>query len=447
MNARRSGPNNQIICLSGFVRLTPRLLIHRGAGNHLAIFQRRRAMSIRLALMPFALAAALIIAVLGTAAVEAQQPPAPQITFRGGGQAIPTGDSSPRAADGTAFGPTAEGSSVLHVFVIGNSGSANLDVTDISAPTGFSVSAAGGLPASVVPGSALAIMVTCDAKAAGSYDGFLTVTSNDPDEDRAGFALSCRVDGVPEIDVAGNTIPIANGDTTPSTVDATDFGTTAAGTPVTHVFRVANRGVADLQVGTVSVPAGFTALNALPATIPSGSQADLQVRCDAATENSFGGNVTIANNDPDESPYVFRIRCVVGDNVPDFNPGPGDLPSSTATVVSPIVVPTPPQSGGAGQGGGDPQETKAPAGEQGGGSQVSTTIPSVPTSTPPRLVATPGLIATASAPSQGIFRPPSTGDAGLEVTHGSAGRWYAGAAVFAVAAVIAGIAGLKRARG
>jgi hypothetical protein len=299
----------------------------------------------------------------------------------------------------------------------------------------------------VLPGSALAIVVTCDAKAAGSYSGFLTVASNDPDEDRAGFALVCRVDGVPEIDIAGNTIPIANGDTTPSTVDATEFGPTAAGAPVTHTFRVANRGVGDLQVGTVSLPVGFTALNALPATIPTGGQADLQVRCDAATENSFGGNLTIANNDPDESPYSFRIRCVVGDNIPDFNPGPDDLPSSTATAVAPIVVPTPPQSSGAGQGGGDPPEATAPAGQQGGGSQVSTTIPAAPTSTPPRPAATASLIATASAPTQGIFRPPSTGDAGLEATHDSAGRWYAGAAIFAVAAVIAGLAGLKRARG
>ena len=40
----------------------------------------------------------------------------------------------------------------------------------------------------------------------------------------------------PEIDVTGNSVSIADGDTTPSIADHTGFGTTTVGTPVTRAF-------------------------------------------------------------------------------------------------------------------------------------------------------------------------------------------------------------------
>jgi hypothetical protein len=199
----------------------------------------------------------------------------------------------------------------------------------------------------------------------------------------------------------------------------------------------------------VTVPAGFTVLNTLPSTLARGSQADLQVRCDATAENTVTGTLSIANNDPDESPFTFSIRCTIGDGIPEFNPGPDDLPSSTATAVGqPIVITTPPPSNG----GTNNPSTGAPdygsqdgGVQQNGGSQVSATAAPA-TATPPTLhsVVTPGLVATLAAPTQGIFRPPSTGEAGLERHRHDSLLWYGRLAIITAAVAGATAFGLRR---
>lgn len=362
------------------------------------------------------------------------QAPAPQIVFTGNGISIVNGDATPRTQDGTDFGVTSVGVPVSRVFVVGNTGTANLSVTDVSVPPGFSFSAPGGLPGAVFPGGAMLLLVTCDAKSPDSYTGFLSIVSNDPDEGRAGFEIACRVNGSPDIDVAGNSTPITNGDATPSPNDATDFGTTQVNLPVTHTFRVSNRGVADLTIGAVTPPAGFTALTTLPATIPPSQSADLQVRCDATSEDTYAGNVSILNSDPDENPFSFRIRCVVGDGVPEFNPGPGDLPSATVTVVtSPVTITTPPPSSGGSNSGGDSGGNTGTGGSvsnQGGGSQVNATVGTA-TATPPRATSTAIVPTRVAGSTQGIFAPPSTGEGS-----GSSGHDLPLAAVVVVAVAV-----------
>jgi hypothetical protein len=316
-------------------------------------------------------------------------------------------------------------------------------------PDGFSISTPLGLSATIGPNGAMLLLVSCTAKDSGGYSGPVSLTYLDPDEQEAGFDINCRVDGVPDIDVSGNTVPITNGDTTPVATDATDFGNTAVNVPVTHVFRVGNRGETDLTLGAVTVPAGFTVLNTLPSTLPRGGQADLQVRCDATAENTLTGTVSITNNDPDENPFTFSIRCTIGDGMPEFNPGPGDLPSSTATAVGqPIVITTPPPSNG----GTNNPSTGAPdngsqggGSQQNGGSQVSATAaPATATPTTLHSVVTPDLVATLAAPTQGIFRPPSTGEAGLDHARRDSVLWYGRLAVIAAAVAGAAAFGLRR---
>src|SRR5262249_44717030 len=59
----------------------------------------------------------------------------------------------------------------------------------------------------------------------------------------------------PEIDVLGNNVSIADGDTTPSTADFTDFGSqNAASGSITRTFNVANTGNVGLSlIGTPRV--------------------------------------------------------------------------------------------------------------------------------------------------------------------------------------------------
>lgn len=143
-----------------------------------------------------------------------------------------------------------------------------------------------------------------------------------------------QIDGAaaPEIEVSGNGVVIANGDATPSLTDHTDFGsTTEGGSTISRVFQVANLGTADLNVGSVTVPTGFTLVDGLPlAIIPgAGNYDEITIRLDTAVPGVKSGNVSFSTDDSDENPFTFAI---------------------TGTVTAAPPPPPPPPSGSAGAG-------------------------------------------------------------------------------------------------
>ena len=129
----------------------------------------------------------------------------------------------------------------------------------------------------------------------------------------------------PEIEVRGNGVIIADGDTTPSTGDYTDFVTTTVGATVSRTFWVYNTGTAPLTPGTITVPSGFTLTVGLISSILAGSSDYFTVRLDAASAGTYQGVVSFSNNDADENPFDFTIVGVVG--TPQV-----DLSVSTLTV-------------------------------------------------------------------------------------------------------------------
>ena len=79
----------------------------------------------------------------------------------------------------------------------------------------------------------------------------------------------------------GNGISIADGDTTPSATDDTDFGTVVqAGPTISRTFTVRNGGSATLTLGAVTVPAGFTLTEGLSGSLAPGASDTFTVRLD-----------------------------------------------------------------------------------------------------------------------------------------------------------------------
>jgi len=116
----------------------------------------------------------------------------------------------------------------------------------------------------------------------------------------------------PEIEVRGNDTILVEGDTVPSAIDGTDFGTTAAGIPVSHTYTVWNKGTAPLTVGTVNVPSGYTLTSALGTLIPAGESDTFTVRLDATSAGTYAGDISFTNGDADggdgiENPFNVRI--------------------------------------------------------------------------------------------------------------------------------------------
>ncbi|MEB3829635.1 choice-of-anchor D domain-containing protein, partial [Phormidium sp. CCY1219] len=86
-------------------------------------------------------------------------------------------DDSTTAID---IGTTSEGTPVSKTFTLKNTGTAELSVSDLQLPTGFSV--VGNVPSAIAPNSEATLELQLDATGAGTPSGELSFTTNDSDE-------------------------------------------------------------------------------------------------------------------------------------------------------------------------------------------------------------------------------------------------------------------------
>lgn len=127
----------------------------------------------------------------------------------------------------------------------------------------------------------------------------------------------------PEIHVVGNSTPIADGATSPSPADHTDFGSVLASSgTVVRVFTISNTGTGDLTVGTVTVggthAADFTVTTPPAATVAPNASTTFSVTFDPSALALRSATLSIANDDADENPYDFSIQGM-GAALPDVS--------------------------------------------------------------------------------------------------------------------------------
>jgi hypothetical protein len=122
----------------------------------------------------------------------------------------------------------------------------------------------------------------------------------------------------PEMDVQGLGQSIADGDTTPSPTDLTDFGevnvtpTGPADGYAIRTFVIKNRGGQPLTVGAVSLSGAnasdFSVVYQPSTTLTSEALTVFQVKFDPRAQGIRTANVSISNSDSNENPYNFTIR-------------------------------------------------------------------------------------------------------------------------------------------
>ncbi|HPM79952.1 MAG TPA: SdrD B-like domain-containing protein, partial [Candidatus Anammoximicrobium sp.] len=135
----------------------------------------------------------------------------------------------------------------------------------------------------------------------------------------------------PEITVLDGGTAMTDGSTTPL-----DLGGSSEGVTWTRTFTIRNDGGEPLQLGTLTVPYGFSVASAwVPVTLAPGAQTTFVLRFDALQNGvSYTGDIVIGNNDNNEAPFNFPITARVGAGL-----------TPTAQSGSPAPAPTPPPSG------------------------------------------------------------------------------------------------------
>ena len=122
-----------------------------------------------------------------------------------------------------------------------------------------------------------------------------------------------------EIDLRGNGIAIASGDTTPSSADHTDFGAVnSAGGTVVRTFAVHNSGSVALTgiAATLSGDAAFSLSTPPAATVSAAGYTTFTITYAPSVRSVVTAVVSLANSDSDENPYTFVIQGARVNNAP-----------------------------------------------------------------------------------------------------------------------------------
>ena len=115
-----------------------------------------------------------------------------------------------------------------------------------------------------------------------------------------------------EINVQGNGVDIASGDTTPAVGDDTDFGSVALGSTVVKTFTIQNTGGVNLVLDNPAVllneTDSFTITQQPASPVAPGGSTTFQVTFNPTTTTTDTNTVLIGSNDANESVYTFNIQ-------------------------------------------------------------------------------------------------------------------------------------------
>jgi hypothetical protein len=133
----------------------------------------------------------------------------------------------------------------------------------------------------------------------------------------------------PEANVQGNGANIADGDSTPSLADHTDFGSVnVTGATLARTFTIQNTGSAALTVAVPTIggthAADFSVTANPAASVVAAGFTTFQVTFNPSAQGVRSATVSFANNDANENPYNFSIQGTGLDTMP---------PTATVTVA------------------------------------------------------------------------------------------------------------------
>ena len=240
--------------------------------------------------------------------------PGPEMSVYGNGYEITDGDSSPSATDYTDFGGVnVNGATLAHNFVIYNTGSTALNLTD-SAHNYVVIGGtnAGDFTLTTIPSSTVAaggnttFQITFDPSAGGTRTANISIANDDSNENPYNFSIQ-GAGLAPDINVKQGVTNIPDG------TGSYNFGNYEVGTDTRATFTIENTGDVTLNITNVSIanvhPGDFSFELLSTTTVAPGGSLPFYVHFAPTTYGAQWTDITITSDDPDaEGSYYFEVH-------------------------------------------------------------------------------------------------------------------------------------------
>lgn len=228
-----------------------------------------------------------------------------EIDIQGNGTSIVAGDTTPSTSDWTDFGTN----NITRTYTIRNLGAAllTLGAINITGANASEFTVTTAPSSSVAIGSSTTLTITFAPTATGIRTAVVSIENNDTDENPYEFTIQGT--GVAqEIDIQGNSVSIADGDTSPAASDWTDFSNVAG----TRTYTIRNLGNIALNIGAITLSgthaADFTVTTPPAAVVAGLGSTTFTVSFAPSAINTRTATVNISNDDANENPYDFAIQ-------------------------------------------------------------------------------------------------------------------------------------------
>lgn len=250
-------------------------------------------------------------------------PPEPDAQVWSASRLIPAGDTTPAANDNTDFGnANRDGQTITKEFQLYNAGKKVLTISGFPRITITGANASNFMLVQSAVTSSLAVdgranfKITFDPSIVGLHTATVTITTNDPDSPAYTFKIQGRGVRRPIASVSGKQTLIANGDSTPTTADWTNFGgVNMQGASKVRIFTITNTGLSPLTFASATPvtlsgagAAYFKVFVQPPGSVAPGASVQFRVRFTPSLEGFAPAIVTLNSSDPVTAAYTFTIR-------------------------------------------------------------------------------------------------------------------------------------------
>jgi len=224
------------------------------------------------------------------------------------------------------FGSTMQGQPLSRIFVVKNTGNADLVLSNWIFPTGFRAN--GSLPTTITSGASIAFDIQLDGITAGLYTGKLQFNSNDSGKNPFIFEIKGFIGargqtmplGISQLEVSEGGIYLQDN------LSRIDFGKITKGFPSIREIMLHNAGSTQLHVNTLVLPTGFQLRGTFPTTIEPNSKVPFQLELNTKESGNYSGVLTFKSSDPKRSTVTLYLSGIteefVATSMPSTLPPP-----------------------------------------------------------------------------------------------------------------------------